>query len=449
MTDRPSSSPLRKGATLRAEHDPRTAALLVIDTVLTGKDSSQNLLDGTLRESKLVPSDKRLCTELVYGFLRNRICIEWNLAKFLRNPHKLPPEMYLTLRLAAYELAYLSRIPAHASVNWAVSRVRHRFGQGLAKVANGSLRAFARDVAGYGDEARYQGIADPDERLAIRYSLPVWVVRLWRAAYGEEATMHYLAASSGQAVPAVRVNAARPNAAALRNQLAEEGKGIPVGDWGVAFPDGAPYMARGLEKSGALSFQSAGVQEVLAALDAKNWPGPVWDACAGRGGKTAALLEQGVGVTVASDIAHLRLRQLPGELARLGLDGAQLLVREGDASDPALVTGSFAVVLADVPCSGLGTLARRPEIRYRREEADITALCATQDAILDAAALRTAPGGALIYLTCTLNPAENEQRVAAFCARNTLFVPEREWTTPNDSPWREFFYAAVLRRRSD
>ncbi len=141
-------SALQRGAADRSEHDPRAAALRVIDQTLTGKEPSQFLLDKALRESKMVPSDKGLCTELVYGFLRSAIRLDWNLRQLLRDPDKLPPEMLLTVKLAAYEIAHL-RIPPHASVNWAVSRIRNRFGKGLAGVANGVLRSFVRSMKDY------------------------------------------------------------------------------------------------------------------------------------------------------------------------------------------------------------------------------------------------------------------------------------------------------------
>ncbi|MDR3073848.1 MAG: RNA methyltransferase RsmF, partial [Deltaproteobacteria bacterium] len=179
---------VQRGARDRSGHDPRTAALRIVDRVLTGNEASQAVLDKVLRESSQVPTDKGLCTELVYGYLRSAIRLEWSLAALLRNPEKLPGEMRLVLGLAAYELAYL-RIPAHASVNWAVSRVRNRFGKGLAGVANGVLRSFAAQTKGGADpehppfEALRPAFADRGERLAVLHALPEWIVRLWLEAY--------------------------------------------------------------------------------------------------------------------------------------------------------------------------------------------------------------------------------------------------------------------------
>lgn len=438
-------SATQRGTANRSAHDPRTAALRIIDRVLTGNEPSQAVLDQALRESSMVPSDKGLCTELVYGYLRSALRLEWELNRLLKKPEKLPAEMLLVLGLAAYELAYL-RIPAHATVNWAVSRVRNRFGKGLAGVANGVLRTFAREAKTYADENRYACIEDLEERLAVAHALPRWIVRLWLDAYGEETATAYMRASAGKAVPAVRVNAARGDADTVREQLVVEGKGVAAAQFGVAFPSGAPYLARTLERKGRASFQSAAVQEILEHLGIAAWQSPVWDACAGRGGKTAAMLEQGLVVAAATDVSAQRVKGLPAELERLELP-VPAFAGEADAANPpenAIFADKFATILADVPCSGLGTLARRPEIRFRRTEADIAELIATQDAIMDAAVPLLRPGGRLVYLTCTLNPAENTERVAAFCARHTGFSLEKEWSALPHSPWREFFYGAVL-----
>lgn len=439
---------IQRGTADRSGHDPRTAALRVIDRTLTGNEPSQALLDKALRESDMVPSDKGLCTELVYGYLRLCSRLEWDLARFLRKPEKLPPEMRLILGLAAYELAYL-RIPAHASVNWAVTRVRNRFGGGLAGVANASLRAFAGIAKKYEDLARYDAIADEAERLAVIHAVPAQIVRLWREAYGPDSALAYLRASSGRAVPAVRVNAAREDAATVRETLLTEGKGVAVCSFGAAFPEGIPYVAKTFERKGRVSFQSAAVQEILEELGMASWRGPVWDACAGRGGKTAAMLERGLGVAAATDISSGRIAGLARELERLGL-ALPSAVLEADAATPPAgppFSAGFATILADVPCSGLGTLARRPEIRFRRSPENIAELVAVQDAILDGAVRHLLPEGIIVYLTCTLNPAENEDRVRAFIARHPGFDVEKVWATPPFSPWREFFYGAVLRRR--
>ena len=435
-------SAIQRGTAARAGHDPRALALRVIDRVLAGRENSQAALDAALRGARLVPTDTGLCTQLVYGYLRQGMRLDWVLARSMSNPEKLPVEMRLTLGLAAYEMAFL-RIPGYASVDWAVSRIRHRFSRTLAGVANAVLRRFSLNGNNFHDPAFYEAsIENPQERRAIWHSLPLWLVRLWEGAYGEEQAALYMAASGSEAVPAVRVNGSRDGAAQLRNELIGEHGGIAVGAWGAAFPQGLPYIARNLEKTGRISFQSAAAQEALQAMLPHAWQSPVWDACSGRGGKTAALLELGLDVRLASDVAASRRNSLPQEMARLGLPLPELA--GGVEQVPA--GARFATILVDAPCSGLGTLCRRPEIRFRRQLADIAGMAAIQDAILDSATAHLLPGGLLAYVTCTLSPEENQKRSDAFLSRHQGFVCEREWSTAADSPWREFFYAAALRK---
>lgn len=444
---------VQRGVADRSGHDPRAAALRIVDKVLSGSEASQAVLNKILRDSNMVPSDKGLCTELVYGYLRWSIRLDWDLARYLKMPDKLPGEMLLVLGLAAYELAFLSRIPAHASVNWAVNRIRNRFGQGLAGVANSVLRRLAREAGTNERPDRYDEIADPVVRFSVVYSLPEWIVRLWLEAYGEEKTIAFMRASSEQAVSAVRVSAIRDGAVGLCGSLVNDYAGIRVDEFGVAFPHGVPYVARELEREGRLSFQSPAVQELQKEMGMPGWKGPVWDACAGRGGKTAAMIERGICVKVATDTNARRIAALPAELKRLGFaDDSLPLVLEADACNPPLlepVSDKFATIVADVPCSGLGTLSRRPEIRFRRTAEDVAGLIVSQDAVLDSATRFLVDGGRIVYLTCTLNPAENEERVRAFLVRHQDFSLEGEWTSSTASPWHEFLYGATLRQGSN
>lgn len=462
---------IQRGIRARAGHDPRAAALRALDMVLGGNLPSQAALDTILRDARLPPSDAALCTELVYGVLRQKLWLERALGRFLKRPEKLPAECLLVLTLAAYELAFLDRVPGYATVNWAVSRVRNRFGSGLAGVANASLRAFQRE-----QDTVHQPEPRPECRLdeakavscrAISYSLPAWILERWRRAYGPEAAAAYAEASLRRPVAGIRVNLSREDGPALRERLLREHNGIAIGRSGAAFPGGLPYEVKNLEREGRVSRQSPAVMEALETLEALERPGaprgPVWDACAGRGGKSLALLERGLDIRAASDTSFARLAAMRGELSRLGFasgwcSGATDHPEGGKSPKPPMLAladaatppfaGPFAAIVLDVPCSGLGTLCRRPEIRLRRREADIAAYAAAQDGMLAAAARLLAEGGVIIYLTCTLLPEENEDRAAAFLAGHPDFILESERTTPPDSPWNEFLYRAVLRRKT-
>ena len=498
----------KKGGSLRlhrAGHDPRAAALSVLTQVLDSRADSQAALDGALRSPLLTPTDKRLCTELVYGVLRRYIALEDFAGGFLSKPDKLPAEMRLALLQALYEMACL-RIPHHASVGWTVTHIRNRFGQGLSRVANGALRSMQRSLNDFGDPRRVLRDANAAEDILARFfAVPAWIVALWLRHYGLEATRALLEAAQEPAPSGLRLNRARPGwertkaalvalyepeqikesarpdvagtgisgrgtgagddapgearameksdlgAILLKPPAASEGKLFLAGACGLAFAGPLPWQTRELLQEGKASRQSAASYEVLEAFEPASWRLPVWDCCAGRGGKTLALIERGVAVSLASDPSEHRLNVLAEEYARLALTAppcpevVPLAVEETAAR---LAGRTFGTILIDAPCSGLGTLSRRPEIRFRRTPGDLDKLADTQKRILALAWERLEAGGSIVYLTCTLNPAENEEQVAAFLEQHENAELLREFQTDFSSPLREFFYGAQIRKRT-
>lgn len=496
----------------RAGHDPRAAALTVLAQVLDCRADSQAALDEVLRSPLLTPSDKRLCTELVYGVLRRYIALEDFANGFLSKPEKLPVEMRLALLQALYEMACL-RIPHHASVGWTVTHVRNRFGQGLSRVANGALRSMQRSLDEFGNPRRVlRDKSAAEDVLARFFAVPAWIVALWLRHYGLEATHALLEAAQGPAPSGLRLNRARadwertkaalialyepdqvkesqcpPTAATgvseerikardrhgdsvaadeiaieknvlgamlLKPLAPSEDKLFLAGACGLAFPGPLPWQTRALLQEGRASRQSAASYEVLEVFEPASWRLPIWDCCAGRGGKTLALLEQGIAVDLASDPSKHRLGALAEAYAHLELaappcpEVLPLSVEEAAArmaEQPCPRT--FGTILIDAPCSGLGTLSRRPEIRFRRTPGDLDHLVETQKRILTLAWERLEPGGSIVYLTCTLNPAENEGQVASFLEQHENAELSREFQTDFWSPLREFFYGAQIRKR--
>ncbi len=222
---------------------------------------------------------------------------------------------------------------------------------------------------------------------------------------------------------------------------------VRLGRWGLAFAPGQMPRAvlghdlRHWQALGALSWQSAGSQTALLELGLDNWCEPVWDACAGHGGKSMALMEWGVPVALCSDRSAARLRGLPGQCALLNLP--QPVCCLADAARPP-VRAWHGHILVDAPCSGLGVLARRPDIR-RREPQYLAELEGLQRAILGSLAVYLQPGRELAYITCTLNPAENEQAVAWLLKSHKNLRLVRQWQTSHDHAWFEGMYGAVLR----
>ena len=213
---------------------------------------------------------------------------------------------------------------------------------------------------------------------------------------------------------------------------------------GVRFAPGTqPEYMRDYLRQGRLSIQGAGSQLVLEALDAPRWEGPVWDACAGRGGKTLALVELGVPVLAASDTYQPRLRGMRDDAKRLVLKAPPLFC--ASAAEPAL-RGTPRTILLDVPCSGLGTLARHPDLRTLRTPGQVAGLVDLQRRILDAVWSYLPSGGHLVYITCTINPAENERQSDAFLARTPGASLEKQWQSTPDAFGSDLMYGAMLKK---
>ena len=221
----------------------------------------------------------------------------------------------------------------------------------------------------------------------------------------------------------------------------------------LTFSSSLPATAHDFISQGLVSQQSGAVLDVLEAMRPQEWVGPIWDCCCGRGGKTLALLEQGIEVALASDISKSRLRGLEQELCRLGLEGACRVenfsaVQDIQKSQFYAETGrsDFGCILIDAPCSGFGTLARHPEIRFRRTLQDVASLAQLQRAILDNTWHFVRRGGDLVYITCTLMPEENEEQVARFLVEHKDMTLVASYETPAQSRFGEFFYGVRFKK---
>ncbi len=425
----------------------------------------QAALHEALHRANLPPVEAGLATELVYGTLRREISLVWLIKQHLKAPEKLPPLMLQRLACAAYELFCLERIPPHATVDVAVGDIRRKFGPGLGRVANGVLRNLARLAEHQPNltdllRSMTEGFS-PLRRLEIISGVPLWILRLW-ASDGEipddknkknnnydeneaAARLESLALScTCTPWPCVRLNRFRSDwktwgTAFCRNSGTERVSGTATGFAGLLFPSGSlPATAREAFEQGRLSWQGAGSQALLAALlgremtpvasEPESWymEASLWDACAGYGGKTLALVELGMKIHAASDISAARLHGLRQEALRLDLPVPPLF--RGTAERPPLSPGRPPrAILLDVPCSGLGTLARRPDVRRLRTPEQVKELIALQGQILQACWALLPPGGRLIYMTCTVNPAENERQIATFLAGHRKARLLREW----------------------
>lgn len=432
---------------------PRLLALKIIEKTLGGA-KIQEALNYYLEKSTLNTQDRQLCTDLVYGYFRTRIRLDFILAQFLKKPAKLPPSMRILLALGLYGLLFQDKVPPYASINETVKAIRKICGQALANVANGVLR----NIQKLGEELHemdwYRLKAGDDAKgEAFFYAMPEEAAKLWRASYGEEAASRLMERSSRRPWHGLRINARHAEAARLRAGLGALEGAERIGEYGFAFPPGKyPESVAGQKltdwiRQGALSMQAPASMLIVEELGLTDLDGAVWDCCAGSGIKSAQLLERGANVQLASDISRQRLENIRPFCERLHLEAPNIV--QASASRPPLAKWK-GHILADAPCSGLGVLARRPDIRENiKEEKFWESYAATQEEILDALASLLEEGKKLVYITCTLNPHENEFLVRKILSRHPELTPAKEWQSPDDHPWLEGMYGAVLLKKPD
>lgn len=377
------------------------------------QDSYSNLvMQKTLSDAKLSEADKSLCTALFYGVIERRITLDYLIARFSsRKLQKLEPPVRGALRLGLYQLLFLDKIPPSAAVNESVKLVQQSGCRSASGFVNGVLRSVQRALP---LERLLEEIQEETERRSIRYSCPRWLVELWQNAYPADAEA-LLASTVTAPAPVIRVNTLRVSPEELRETL--EGKGHTVRP-----VPGLPAALevenlRGIERmpeyqTGLFTVQDASSQLCVRALLAA--PGEqVLDICSAPGGKafTCAQEMKNKGVIDALDLYSHKAELIRRGAERLGLS----IIRAG-VSDASQYHEEFRLydrVLCDAPCSGLGVIRKKPEIKYRdfSSNADLIAL---QHCILENASRYVKPGGRLIYSTCTLNPAENERQVERF-----------------------------------
>lgn len=377
---------------------------------------------------ELDPRDRRLVTEIVAGVTRWRRYLDFLIdAYYEGDAEALEPGVRQILRIGAYEMLFL-RTPAYAAIDQSVELARSHAHEGVTGLVNGILRSLNRDR-----ENEEQGLPEPEsgdlaEDLAVRYSHPTWMVARWVERYGAEETRALLEANNRRPTYAVRANRQKITPRQLAERLDEEGISYERSPWIAEFfrlEQVQPVLDADLVSEGLCAVQDEGAGAVVDLLDPR--PGEtVIDLCAAPGGKTLFIAErmEDSGTLLAADLHERRMDLLRESAERHGLSNIRPEVVDGRelALQPEPPRGDR--VLVDVPCTGLGVLSKRADLRWNRTAEDLEDLVQLQEELLDAAARMVRPGGLLVYSTCSLEPEENEEQVAAFLERNHAF--ERE-----------------------
>ncbi len=403
----------------------RETALLALSACERQGAWSDGFLKKTLREAGLDSRDAALATRLCFGVLQNRLLLDFYIGKFsTTRPEKMEIKVRNALRLGVYQMAFMTKIPHNAAVNESVELTKKHFkNPRAAGMVNGVLRNVSRNI----DRLPVIESGSREEYLSIRYSHPLWLVREFTALLGSEEAEALLEADNGQPPITAQINTCRATMEQTLERLAEAGVEAQPHPW---LPDCLVLSGTGnLEhltafREGLFYIQDPAARLAVEVADPK--PGmKVLDACAAPGGKTFASAIQmgGEGEVQSCDIHAHKEKLIQAGAERLGFTCIKTAVMDGKKHHPAF-ENAFDIVIADVPCSGLGIIRKKPDIRYKDPE-PLAGLPAVQSAILDNVATYVKPGGVLLYATCTLLERENSDVVRDFLDRNKDFTLEK------------------------
>ena len=404
--------------------DAREAAMLALNACQRQGGWSDGALKKQLAAAELSGRDAALATQLCFGVLQNQMLLDFYLSKFSNIPLKrMEGKVVQTLRLGAYQMLFLTRIPHSAAVNSAVTLVKtHCKNPRAAGMVNGILRSMERSLQNM--PVIPQG--DPVAYLSTLYSHPEWLVKEFILSLGEEETAQLLAADNSQPPTAVMVNTTRTTAEELKTMLEDDHVEAEPHPW----LENCLLLHRtgDLERLEAFQQGLFYVQDPasrLAVLAAGAKPGmKVLDCCAAPGGKSfaAAIAMENQGEIVSCDLHPHKKKLIQAGADRLGLTIISPKTADGKVFRPEWES-AFDLVLVDPPCSGLGVIRKKPDIRYK-DPAPLADLPAVQLDILRNAARYVKPGGTLMYSTCTLLYRENGEVVETFLAENNSYKAE-------------------------
>lgn len=421
------------------------------------KDSSYSNLtiDSFLASVCLDEVDSAFVSALVYGVLESSFTLDYQLAANLKQPlKKLKPQVLTVLRLGAYQLLFMDKVPESAAVNESVKLIKANCCSFASSLVNAVLRNVAK-----------KGLCLPDESdktfyYSVRYSFPQELVKFWIKSYGEENTVGIMESCSGRPPLIVRANTLKVTADELASTLKNEGiesKSSVVTDSLELGKCGSVERLKSF-KDGLFHVQDAASQFCIAALDPQ--PGEtILDLCAAPGGKSFTVAERmnNTGKIIACDIHNHRLDLIKSGAARLGITNIECIVNDAAVYNENLPMADR--VLCDVPCSGLGIVRRKPEIRCKPLDT-LKELPPVQGKILDTASRYVKKGGTLVYSTCALNPKENENVCKSFLeshpdfksklpsfAREGMFIRDGFITLMPHINGTDGFFIAVFERK--
>jgi len=391
------------------------------------------------------PDSPAFVRELVYGVLENKIYLDYIIGKFINTPiEKMKISDKTILRMGIYQIGFMDSVPAYAAVNECVNLAK-RFCRGRDGFINGVLRNYLR---------RKNDVTLPDPKsdyvkyLTIKYSYADWIVRMWLENYKPDFVEELLGAGNQTPDLIILPNKLKTSKEDLMRRL--KAKGYEVSNGYLAkdalHVKGHDLLGGKLFNCGMFSVLDESSMMVVAMLDPQ--PGElIMDVCAAPGGKTIYIAElmQNKGQIIAGDVYDKRLKLVAREAERIGTDIIVTRVWDASETDESMLEKADRV-LVDAPCSGLGVIRRKPEIKYKEYNEDIKDLSAKQLKILSSSSKYVNKGGVLVYSTCTIRPDENQKVVAEFLKNNPCFVKEDSLQLLPNVNKTDGFYICKMRR---
>ncbi len=423
------------------DNNRRTAYEVLMAVETEGAYSNIALNDAVKRRS---PDDEAFVRTLVYGVIENQIYLDYKLSHFVRSGlKKVRPQALILMRMGAYQLEFLGGVPDYASISETV-KIAKKVCRGLEGFINGVLRAYQRGSEGVPmpDEGK-----DPAGALAVRYSYTEDIAELWMRMFGRDEAERLMAAGNEAPPLTVRVNRLKTDAETLAEDLRSRGFGAEIILDGMALElKGTGVLRDVTQESGLFSVQDVSSMEMIRALNPQ--PGEtVLDVCAAPGGKSLAAAEwmENRGRVISCDVYDHKLKLIEKAAERLGVTILETQKNDGTVRNENFVEIADKVIV-DAPCSGLGVVRRKPEIKLRIKRKDMEKLAEVQLKILENSAGYLRENGTLIYSTCTVSDIENRGVIDRFLKKNKNFsiVLEKQLLPYIDSS--DGFYFCALQR---
>ncbi len=421
----------------------RELSIKVIKEIENGR-ALQETLDHYLNKNKLNSSDKALATNLVYGYFRLKNRLLFVLKNRIRQFKKLPNRFLHPMCLAVYEILYLDRIPDYATVNFYVEYIKKNVDKKLVGLSNGVLRNICREKNSYLHKDFYKNNTKNEiEFFEVYYSIPQKILELLLNQYTIKQARCFLEKSIDRPYIGIRINKKLVEAVKLIENLELEKKYILKHETRIYGFDQFEDVDK-LEQRGILSKKSFESQIILQQIKCFVKE-PIWDICAGIGGKLTYFLEEDICDIWASDVDFKKLIYLKKELLRLKLKEILVFLADGTKNFP--LKKAPNTIILDVPCTGFGVLSRRPDIKYRFNEKRLKDLLQIQKRLLENSIEFLPAGGILVYITCTWNKMENGDMIEGILGKYDYLNLLKEIDFDFCSKYREFFYCAVLKKQ--